>query len=484
MPVLRVNDRQHDLKPGRTRLGGGADVDLAISSDDRLGVQAVIEVSDHVIIRRAGAGVVKVNGVPLGAEPTPLMHGDKVEVGGQELLFSEDAKVGTTRYVNRDDIAGVMPKRAGARPTTSTGGRLVSLVDGKEYVVRPTGVTIGRDASCDVVVAQNEVSRRHAEIVPSDRGYMIHDHSTNGVYVNGARVQQSQLLARSDVVRIGSEEFRFYADVIPPGPGAPAPAVAPAAAPAAASRAAPPPGTGAIPPAPAAASAPAVGAAPVSPLAGAPVSPLAGAPVAAGAPSATAGGAPNPVGGSVATERVTAVPESPATADATRPVLATLEVLSEGASKGKRFELRVPLAHVGRGAYNDVAIDDDSVSDAHAKLQRRDDGWYLIDLGSTNGSYAAGSRVMHERRLDGSPDLRFGAVKQSFNAAAAPVVVGKGTRAMASMTVDRGRPIREPKTIPARPQPPAPAPSTGLSAWVWFLILAAAAAVAFYLLKS
>src|SRR5262249_27209692 len=81
--------------------------------------------------------------------------------------------------------------------------------------VPSAGITIGRDASSNVVVAQNEVSRRHAEIVRTERGYLLHDYSTNGVLVNGVRVQQSQLLARSDVVRVGSEEFRFYADVQP-----------------------------------------------------------------------------------------------------------------------------------------------------------------------------------------------------------------------------------------------------------------------------
>jgi pSer/pThr/pTyr-binding forkhead associated (FHA) protein len=445
MPVLRVNDREHELKPGSSRLGGGAGVDVPVSHDERLGVQATVEVTEsHSVIRRAGNAVVKVNGVLLGAEPTPLMHGDKVEIAGQELLFAEDAKVGATRHVSREDVAGVVPKRQGARPTTGTGGRLVSLVDGKEYVVRPTGVTIGRDASCDVVVAQNEVSRRHAEIVPSDRGYLVHDYSTNGVYVNGSRVQQSQLLARSDVVRIGTEEFRFYADVIPATP-----AVSSAAA-----------GTAASVPASASA-----------------------APSSVSAPSPQAA----PVMSSVATDRVPAVPEAPsdgALAASARPVLATLEV-TDGAQKGQRFEIRVPLAHVGRGAYNDVVIEDDSVSDTHAKLQRRDDGWYLIDLGSMNGTFAGGSRIAHERRLDGFPALRFGAVSMSFAATDLPTIVGKGTRAMASMNVDRGKTQqREPRTAPARPVPPSPPPSSGLSIWVWVLILVAAAAFAFYLLKT
>jgi hypothetical protein len=33
------------------------------------------------------------------------------------------------------------------------------------------------------------------------------------VFVNGDRVKYSALLGRGDVIRLGSEEFRFYADV-------------------------------------------------------------------------------------------------------------------------------------------------------------------------------------------------------------------------------------------------------------------------------
>ena len=452
MPVLRINERQHSLGSGKTRLGGGADVDIRISDDEQAGTQAVIDLSDtHAVIRRNGDAVVKVNAVPLGAEPTPLMHGDKIEIAGHELFYAEDTKAGTTRHVMQSEVRSILEKRPGAaRATIGSGGRLVSLVDGKEYIVSERGLTIGRDASSDVVVAQTEVSRKHAEIVPSERGYLIHDHSTNGVYVNGVRVLQSQVLSRSDVVRVGSEEFRFYADVMISGsmPKASMPmATPPTAAPAA--------------PAPVAAPAPAA------------------APQAADAAS------------NAETLRVAAVPDavsSPkeATAADPRPLLAYLEVINEGVARGQRFEIRVPLAHVGRGAHNDVVVDDDSVSDTHAKLQRRDDGWYLIDLGSTNGTYVGGSRLTHERRLDGTPDVRFGGVKFTFRAADVPVAAPKSTRAIASMPIDRSKlPPREPRAAAtAKPQPTEPAASGGTSAWRWVAILIAAAALAFYLLKS
>jgi hypothetical protein len=240
MPVIQVNDKQHTLKQGQTRLGAGPGVDVAVSTNEALGVQAILEVGgdNRAIIRRARDGAqVKINGVMLGVEPTPLMHGDKIEVSGADVLFSEDKKVGATAFISAADIAGIAAvnaKRSGpARATANTGGRLVSLVDGKEYAIQNAGSFFGREAGSDIVVAQPEVSRRHASITPGENGYVLQDLSTNGVWVNGNRVQGSHVLARADVVRVGSEEFRFYADVATAAPKAPTPAVAPAAVPAA-----------------------------------------------------------------------------------------------------------------------------------------------------------------------------------------------------------------------------------------------------------
>jgi hypothetical protein len=236
MPVIQVNDKQHTLKPGQTKLGAGPGVDVSVSANAELGIQAVMELGgdNRVVIRRARDGAaVKVNGVMLGVEPTPLMHGDKIDVSGTEVLFSEDKKVGATQFVSAADVANIAAaKRAGpARATSNTGGRLVSLVDGKEYQIPSAGAFFGREAGSDIVVAQPEVSRRHASIAPGDGGYVLQDLSTNGVWVNGTRVQGSQLLSRADVVRVGGEEFRFYADVAPVAPKTPTPAMAPAAVP-------------------------------------------------------------------------------------------------------------------------------------------------------------------------------------------------------------------------------------------------------------
>jgi pSer/pThr/pTyr-binding forkhead associated (FHA) protein len=218
MPYLQVNGRQYALRPGDVSVGTGADAAVRVEGAEAP-AQAVVALSPEgqAAIRRAGpAAIVRVNGVQLGAEPSPLIHGDKIEVAGHELTFGDDKRGGSTQNISSREIAGELAKMRGAapaRPTATTGGRLVSLVDGREYAVPATGIVLGRDPGCDVVVPSSEVSRRHAEIAPSPEGYVVSDTSTNGVFVNGERIAGSQLLGRADVVRVGNEEFRFYADI-------------------------------------------------------------------------------------------------------------------------------------------------------------------------------------------------------------------------------------------------------------------------------
>ena len=498
MPVLQLDDQQFPLKAGATRIGAGAEADVIVPGYSALGVEAVIDGGPTPTIRRADdAAHVRVNGVLLGAEPTPLMHGDKVEIAGLELRYADDAKGGATQFVSASEISALAgAKRTGAaRPTSASGGRLVSLVDGKEYAISETGIVFGRDASCDVVVAQNEVSRRHAEILPDEQGYVIRDTSANGLYVNGERVQGSHRLARADVLRIGSEEFRFYADVAksltPPQP-TPAIKAPPAATPPAPTPT--PPSTASV--------MPDLELLPVTPAA----SPPPPATVAAKAPSAPAAPPPKPAAPTPTPAKApAAIPSTPVSTPATkdpRPVMAILESMNEGPGKGTKYELHTPLGHIGRGAHNDVRLSDESVSETHAKLQKREDGWYVVDMDSTNGTYVGGTRVIGERRIEGSPDVRFGGMKFRFTAVGlgAADIESKGTRAIATMGRASAMAAKEEKariatpasSSPVQPTPtPTPAASHepvasggGIPGWVWIVVVLVIAGVAFFLLKG
>lgn len=62
---------------------------------------------------------------------------------------------------------------------------------------------VGRDESCDTVLAGTEVSRRHAEFRVDGPVVAVRDlDSRNGVFVNGARCQDA-LLRNGDIVRCG-----------------------------------------------------------------------------------------------------------------------------------------------------------------------------------------------------------------------------------------------------------------------------------------
>src|SRR6267154_1262130 len=251
MALLELGGKKFTLPVGEVTLGSDAGCAISLAGAAVLPQHALLQghANGQVINPKASpAADVLINGVRLGAEPTPLLHGDKVDVGGHELTFVDERRSGSTQYVKAftPAIAGG-PAKAGVKPAGIgvTGGRVVSLTDGREYVITGASLVFGREAGCDVVVPGKDVSRRHAEIVQTPKGYLLVDSSTNGTFVNEERVEGQRILARADVIRLGDEQFRFYADV------APAPAASP-----------PPPGPAATPPQ-AAPPAPSSGAQPV-----------------------------------------------------------------------------------------------------------------------------------------------------------------------------------------------------------------------------
>ena len=68
---------------------------------------------------------------------------------------------------------------------------------------------IGRGLAADLRLDDSSVSRRHAILVPRPRGARIlDDRSSNGTFVNGRRVQQSEL-RNGDVIVLGRAVLRY-----------------------------------------------------------------------------------------------------------------------------------------------------------------------------------------------------------------------------------------------------------------------------------
>ena len=75
------------------------------------------------------------------------------------------------------------------------------------------------------------------------------------------------------------------------------------------------------------------------------------------------------------------------------------------------YALLKPEVSVGRGEDNDIVIPHASVSRNHARLIRRDGGFELADLNSTNGSYVNNQPVQGAARVINGSEVRFGDIR-------------------------------------------------------------------------
>jgi pSer/pThr/pTyr-binding forkhead associated (FHA) protein len=83
------------------------------------------------------------------------------------------------------------------------------MVAGRRRELDDRVVVVGRSRECDIAVDDPNVSRRHAEIRREDGAYWIVDlGSTNGVTVNGERVERARLDPDAEVL-LGTTELRF-----------------------------------------------------------------------------------------------------------------------------------------------------------------------------------------------------------------------------------------------------------------------------------
>lgn len=114
--------------------------------------------------------------------------------------------------------------------------QLVRVVDGfslARHVFSQGLVRIGRGDDCDLRLDDKTASRYHALIELHGADYLLHDQlSSNGVKVNGARVDRSCRLRDGDVLLLGATRLVFETVMVPPGPALPAlpPAALPPAA--------------------------------------------------------------------------------------------------------------------------------------------------------------------------------------------------------------------------------------------------------------
>ena len=127
---------------------------------------------------------------------------------------TRDLRLPQESFVLGPDAAAALTGRA---PQTTTGRLVVlkspALDEGSDLVLDSAPLTVGRSDQNDVELRDDEfASAQHARFDPQRDGVWLSDvGSTNGTFVNGARLERPRRLALGDVVRIGATDLRFDA---------------------------------------------------------------------------------------------------------------------------------------------------------------------------------------------------------------------------------------------------------------------------------
>ena len=83
-------------------------------------------------------------------------------------------------------------------------------IGGRTELLGSAGAVLGRSREADIVLDDANVSRKHAEVRPSGGSWTVRDMgSTNGVKVNGRRIDGAQSLKPGDVIELGTSHATF-----------------------------------------------------------------------------------------------------------------------------------------------------------------------------------------------------------------------------------------------------------------------------------
>ena len=86
----------------------------------------------------------------------------------------------------------------------------------------------------------------------------------------------------------------------------------------------------------------------------------------------------------------------------------TTLTVTEGSLAGTTLSLLDSGVLLGRNPECTLVLDDDFASGRHARIFRRDGGWFVEDLGSTNGTYLGSSKLTAPMPIEVGSTLRIG----------------------------------------------------------------------------
>ena len=146
-------------------------------------------------LRQAIANHAKFEGYNIAGEADVVLEEDVAQRIGSCVVT-----VGNTATTPREPVAQQLAVKPAA----------VVLADGSRHLLDGDLVTIGRQASCTIVIADNNISRVHARFRAGDNAWTIEDlGSTNGTKVNGVLITEPTLLSHGQLIALGSLQLHF-----------------------------------------------------------------------------------------------------------------------------------------------------------------------------------------------------------------------------------------------------------------------------------
>ena len=143
-------------------------------------------------------------------------------------------------------------------------------------------------------------------------------------------------------------------------------------------------------------------------------------------------------------------------------------IIRTGPNEGMVFDLTKEATILGRDVSSDIVLADTEVSRQHARITKTPGGYVYEDLGSTNGSFINGERLLAPRVLKAGDLLGLGEnVTLTFDAVApeaAATVIGGEAREPAPAQPAPQQPPPQPAAQPRAAPAPAPAPAAAAPA--------------------
>lgn len=145
---------------------------------------------------------------------TPPAPADVPAVGGlrsaeEVLAAAPAASVPPPPVIPDPPPLAVVEEETGDDTGDAVGGYALTWPGGRILLGEHGTVLVGRSRTCDIVLDDGNVSRKHAELVRVDDAYEVRDlGSTNGTLVNGQRVRSARL-SPGDTVTFGTTTIRF-----------------------------------------------------------------------------------------------------------------------------------------------------------------------------------------------------------------------------------------------------------------------------------